>query len=235
MAYDTGDTTAYNYKDINETEVGILAYNNIFNKNYIAAGDTVLCPNCKNHWPISSLYTELKDIYSTTNYKYTVDFTMYLGGNNIYDVAYISSELYDMERMLNGKGKAGATSKASYSSITAFIGSVGLMYPSDYAYAVLASDCARTTTNLGYSTSTCHNNNWLFQGNNQNQWLISPSVYHTYSGVLLFGNGSFYDSGPGGGSTQVVGTFAYSPVMALSSDVLVKGTGTKTDPYVITN
>ena len=233
-AYDTSGSTAYNYKNIKESKKSLLAFNDASSEKYIAAGDLVLCPNCKNHWPISSLYTKLKEIYSTTYYKYTVDFTIYLGGEHLYNVPYIPSELYDMERMLNGKGKPGATSKASYSSITTFIGRVGLMYPSDYAYAANASDCERTLTNLKYmNISACHNNNWLFQGQNQSQWLISPSAYHTYSSVLIMGDGSFYDSGPGGGSTQVVGTFAYSPVMALKSDVKVTGSGTQSDPYVM--
>ena len=233
-AYDASGSTAYNYKNIKESKKSLLAFNDASSEKYIAAGDPVLCPNCKNHWPISSLYTKLKEIYSTTYYKYTVDFTLYLGGSSLYDIPYIPQELYDMERMLNGKGKAGATSKESYSSITTFIGSVGLMYPSDYAYAALASDCARTLTNLKYnSVSACFNNNWLFQGKEQGQWLISPSDYITYSSVLILNNGSFYDSGPGGGSTQVVGTFAYSPVMALKADVVVTGSGTESDPYVM--
>ena len=233
-AYDASGSTAYNYKNIKESKKSLLAFNDASSEKYIAAGDFVLCPNCKNHWPISSLYTKLKEIYSTTYYKYTVDFTIYLGGSSLYDIPYIPQELYDMERMLNGKGTAGATSKASYSSITTFIGSVGLMYPSDYAYAAIASDCERTLTNLEYDDiSACHNNNWLFQGQNQDQWLISPSVYHTYSGVLIMKTGLFYDSGPGGGSTEVAGTSAYSPVMALKSDVYVTGSGTKTDPYVM--
>ena len=233
-AYDASGSTAYNYKNIKESKKSLLAFNDDSSEKYIAAGDFVLCPNCKNHWPISSLYTKLKEIYSTTYYKYTVDFTIYLGGSSLYDIPYIPQELYDMERMLNGKGTAGATSKASYSSITTFIGSVGLMYPSDYAYAAIASDCERTLTNLEYDNiSACHNNNWLFQGQNQDQWLISPSVYHTYSGVLIMKTGFFYDSGPGGGSTEVAGTSAYSPVMALSADVKVTGSGTQTDPYVM--
>ena len=234
MAYDTRVSTAYNYKNIKESKKSLLAFNDDSSEKYIAVGDFVLCPNCKNHWPISSLYTKLKKIYSTTYYKYTVDFTIYLGGSSLYDIPYIPQELYDMERMLNGKGTAGATSKASYSSITTFIGSVGLMYPSDYAYAAIASDCERTLTNLEYDNiSACHNNNWLFQGQNQDQWLISPSVYHTYSGVLIMKTGLFYDSGAGGGSTEVAGTSAYSPVMALKSDVYVTGSGTQSDPYVM--
>ena len=233
-AYDASGSTAYNYKNIKESKKSLLAFNDDSSEKYIAVGDFVLCPNCKNHWPISSLYTKLKEIYSTTYYKYTVDFTIYLGGSSLYDIPYIPQELYDMERMLNGKGTAGATSKASYSSITTFIGSVGLMYPSDYAYAAIASDCERTLTNLEYDNiSACHNNNWLFQGQNQDQWLISPSVYHTYSGVLIMKTGLFYDSGAGGGSTEVAGTSAYSPVMALKSDVYVTGSGTQSDPYVM--
>ena len=105
--------------------------------------------NSTNHWPNTTLYTTLSSTYSLTNYKNTVNYKMYLGTSNKYN-SYVLADYYDMERMLNSKGMAGATSKASYSSETKFTGSVGLMYPSDYGYAVLASDCARTIKPLNY-------------------------------------------------------------------------------------
>ena len=113
------------------------------------------------------------------------------------------------------------------------------MYPSDYGYAVLASDCARSILAIEYNeTETCYNNNWLFQGNNKYQWLISPSTFDDFVTFNVNSNGLVYGIYSGdydayGGSVRY--DFAYSPVMALSKDVLVSGSGTKTDPYEIIN
>ena len=187
--------------------------------------------NSTNHWPKTTLYTTLSSTYSIANYKNTVNYTMYLGTNDFY-TSYTSANLYDMERILNNKGMAGKTSSSSYSSTTTFIGSVGLMYPSDYGYAVLASDCARTTNPYSYDgTSSCHNNNWLYQGSSDKQWLISP---HTSYDIFAFGvdvSGNVYTT-----RTALVTNYGYfSPVMALKSDVTVSGSGTQSDPYVMTN
>ena len=83
----------------------------------------------------------------------------------------------------------------------------------------------------GYEVNTkCHTKNWLFQGSDQAQWVITSSLLGTnyafhvsdvgYVGYLSYG------------LTYVTG---YSPVMALSADVYVSGTGTQSDPYVMTN
>ena len=186
--------------------------------------------NKTNHWPNTTLYTTLLSTYSLTNYKNTVNYKMYLGTSNKYN-SYVLADYYDMERMLNGKGMAGATSKASYSSTTTFNGSVGLMYPSDYGYAVLASDCARTIKPLNYhETSKCYDNNWLYHRTDDFQLLLTPialavnliSAVSTEGYVTLYGD-FVTDSG------------LASPVMALKSDVVVTGSGTQSDPYVMTN
>ena len=183
--------------------------------------------NDTNHWPNTTLYTYLKDTYSLTNYKNTVNYKMYLGGASSIS-SYTSQDLYDMERMLNSKGTAGKTSQNSYSSTTTFTGSVGLMYPSDYGYAVLASDCARTITPEKYTEpAACHDNNWLFQGSNIRQWLISPGVSFNNYAFIVHANGY---------ATHmyiVTVSVSYSPVMALKSDVIVTGSGTQSDPYVM--
>ena len=183
--------------------------------------------NSTNHWPNTTLYGTLSSTYTLANYKNTVNYKMYLGGG--YDTSdYTSKDLYDMERMLNSKGTAGATSQNNYSNTTTFTGSVGLMYPSDYGYGVLASDCARTIEPYSYNeTSACYIKNWLHQGSSTIQWLISPSAtwtdfaFYVDTRGYVRGNIAVFNSG-----------YCY-PVMALSSDVLVSGSGTKTDPYVM--
>ena len=184
--------------------------------------------NRTNHWPNTTLYTTLSSIYTLINYKNTVNYKMYLGGAK--DISsYTLQNLYDMERMLNSKGIAGKTAQDSYSSTTTFIGSVGLMYPSDYGYAVLASDCARTKKLYNYNgTTACYTNNWLYQGSSKWQWLINPFSSGARS--------AFFVGAPGyvGYSYYIVtDSGSFSPVMALKADVVVTGSGTQSDPYVM--
>lgn len=76
-------------------------------------------------------------------------------------------------------------------------------------------------------TTLCHNNNWLFQGSNQWQRFIGPSASRANLSFGVEANGCAHSG------NYVINLGAYSPVMALSKDVLVSGSGTKTDPYVI--
>ena len=183
--------------------------------------------NSTNHWPNTTLYGTLSSTYTLANYKNTVNYKMYLGGG--YDTSdYTSKDLYDMERMLNSKGTAGATSQNNYSNTTTFTGSVGLMYPSDYGYGVLASNCARTIEPYSYNeTSACYIKNWLHQGSSTRQWLISPSATWTDFAFYVDTRGYVRSN------IAVFSSGYYYPVMALSADVTVTGSGTQSDPYVM--
>ena len=229
-AFDDGNhSTAYLYKNTTENKNNLLAYNDsVLNNIYLAIPDPGACSSCANHWPNTSLYITWKDTYSTANYKNTLNYKMYLGTSTSFS-SYTTSDLYDMERMLNSKGKTGPSSN----NVTTFIGSVGLMYPSDYGYGVLSSECVRTIAPYNYSkTSACYNNNWLYQyqgvdqGSNW-QWLISPNA--SYSGVV--GNVAYI--GFFNLNVNVENTGLASPVMALKADVVVTGSGTNSDPYVM--
>ena len=114
------------------------------------------------------------------------------------------------------------------SSIT---GAVALMYSSDYAYGVLSSACKRSITPFNYSgKSVCYTSNWLYQGSTQFQWLITPnSSFPSYAFYISTVGSVIYSNS----NVGVVGLYAYSPVMALSNDVVVTGTGTESDPYVM--
>ena len=228
-AYDEGNHTTAYFNNTSKTNNKLLAYSDsISNKNYIAMPD--ICTGCVNHWPKTTLYTTLSSTYALANYKNTVNYKMYLGGAS--DISsYKSQDLYDMERMLNNKGTAGKTSSTSYNSTTIFNGSVGLMYPSDYGYAVLSSDCARTIQPYSYGkTSACYDNNWLYQGTRIFQWLISPLSSSVSEAFKVEWTGYLSNTSSGSG-VSVSGSF--SPVMALKSEVMVTGSGTQSDPYVM--
>ena len=181
-----------------------------------------------NHFPNTTMYNTLSSTYNLTNYNHTVNFKMYLSTSDSFEIL-TSSGWYTAERGTT----PGKTAANSYNNSVSFIGSVGLIYPSDYGYAVLASDCARTVKPYNYDgTAACHDNNWLFQGENQYQWLLSPSASDQYYSFFVIAGGFVhYHSRYGGVNDDL----ASSPVMALSSDVIVKGSGTKADPYTIVN
>ena len=226
-AYDEGGHTTAYFNNTTKTNNKLLAYNDaISNKNYISAIPEA-CSSCVNHWPKTTLYTTLSSTYTLANYKNTVNYKMYLGSASETS-SYKSQDLYDMERMLNNKGTAGKTSSTSYNSTTIFTGSVGLMYPSDYGYAVLSSDCARTIEPYNYDgTAACHNNNWLYQGSSDFQWLISPNSLFNNSAFSVNHNGPLLDI------WSVADSGSFSPVMALKADIVVTGSGTISDPYVM--
>ena len=111
---------------------------------------------------------------------------------------------------------------------TSTTGYIGLMYPSDYGYSVLASSCARTTNLGSYSNSTCAGQSWMYgQGY---EWTITP--YSSYSSLS---RNVFYVSSSGG-LNYYNANFGYSarPVLYLDSSVyVIDGNGSQSDPYII--
>ena len=192
--------------------------------------------NKTNHFPNTTMHDKLSSTYNLTNYSHTVNYKMYLGTSSSYS-SLTSSAWFEAER----GSTPGVTAKNNYNSSTSFIGSVGLIYPSDYGYAVLASDCPRTKeTNSYHNLAACHNNNWLYQGDGIYQWLLSPSssyangaYYVDYRGLTNNDLLSATDDVPHFNGVQNL--FPTIPVMALSADVTVSGSGTQNDPYVMTN
>ena len=232
VIYDDGENNvAYIYKNTVENKNNLLAYtDSILNKNYLAAPVDV-CSNCVNYWPKTALYSSWSEIHNITNYKNTVNYKIYLGTTSEYKVITVSG-WYEAERGTT----AGATAKSSYSSATTFTGSVGLIYPSDYGYGVLASDCERTITPYNYNgTASCYNKNWLYQGNSAAQWLISPGVTSAHDTFQIQSNGitSLNSILESDNFSNGVTSGLASPVMALKSDVMVTGSGTNSDPYIM--
>lgn len=72
--------------------------------------------------------------------------------------------------------------------------------------------------------------NYLY--NNQNYWTMSPMVFGTFHEAEMFVvwmNGSLYDDG----SSNVQKEYGTRPVINLSADVTLTGSGTMDDPYVV--
>ena len=109
---------------------------------------------------------------------------------------------------------------------TSTTGYIGLMYPSDYGYSVLASSCARTTNLGSYSNSTCAGQSWMYgQGY---EWTITPRSSRRNLVFSVNYTGTLADS------TDAGYGFAARPVLYLDSNVyVIDGNGAISDPYII--
>ena len=139
--------------------------------------------------------------------------TWYLGGNS--STSATAEAFYGYER--------GTT---VYSGIpTSTTGYIGLMYPSDYGYSVLASSCARTTNLSSYNKATCAGQSWLYgQGY---EWTITPFSSYSVS-VFLVDNSGFLSY------TNAKYGYSARPVLYLDSSVyVIDGNGSQSDPYII--
>ena len=112
----------------------------------------------------------------------------------------------------------------SYSSYSTWDGKVGLMYGSDYAYAINNSYWRTDVTSSSYGDAV--NNNWLFSGNDE--WTISRDS-SSNSAAIMISSAGLLD-----GSYGVTNKYSKRPCFYLSSDVVyLSGTGIKSDPYRI--
>ena len=139
----------------------------------------------------------------------------YLGGGNNSDL--YADDYYTMER---------GTTVADSSYPSRWTGKVGIMYPSDYAYAADLSVCKVTGYNYDTDTTNCLNTDWLF--NSEYQWLMSPysgnsgEAWRVYEAGYVYGyDGSLVDNEDG-----------VRPLAVLKSDVTkIEGEGTNGNPY----
>ena len=141
----------------------------------------------------------------------------YLGGSSNYDELY-ADDYYDFER-----------GTAVYSGHqTAWMGYIGLMYPSDYAYATDLSICTKDGYSYNGDTANCVEKDWLLDTNDYT-FTMSP-----HSGRAYY---MAFNINMEGGIN--IGSYAYAtisvrPVLYLKPNIqIINGTGTKSDPYII--
>ncbi len=103
--------------------------------------------------------------------------------------------------------------------------SIGLMTVTDFAYGTSDNECTLDTDLRG--TNTCFNSNWLATPN-RNEWTFTlrsdnqNNVFFIYNGIVSF-HYAYYSS------------IYARPAVILDSNVKIKnGTGTESDPYILT-
>ena len=174
--------------------------------------------NKVNEWPTASLQTYLNgDYYNSLSDDAKAmigDTKYYLGGSS--SNSHSGPTYYAFER--------GTTVYSGRS--TNWIGKIGLMYPSDYAYTYangVDNKCYTDTYNCETSTPT---KGWLY--NSASQWLISPHSGNSYDAFTVRSRGFVVYGG------NVAIAYGGRPATYLLSSIhLDKGTGTKDDPYTL--
>ena len=139
--------------------------------------------------------------------------TWHLGGRSGSDVT--ADTFYSTERgttVYNGRP-------------TTSLGYIGLMYPSDYGYSVLSSNCARTTNLNSYNSSSCAGSSWL--SGKGYEWTITHNPGFSYYVEYFYYTGWI-------GNAQAFYSYTVRPVLYLDSTVYkIDGDGSLENPYVI--
>lgn len=196
-----------------------------------------------NNWSTSSLKSLLNDYYYkatdgtnsgkcygysntvTSNCNYTKNgiqsyyrnliqsVTWHLGGYN--SIAVTANNFYTYERGTTVNG----------SNPTTTTGYIGLMYPSDFGYSALESNCARTTLLSEYITAACAGASWL-SGRSFDLTLTQYTTNATQT-ISISREGKI-------AARDAIGNLGVSPVLYLNSSVyLVDGNGSLDNPYII--
>ena len=173
-----------------------------------------------NNWSrAATLNTELNTTYlnslDSTSQNMIENTKYYLGG---YKTTTIQKDvMYQYERKINGSTYYYGSNPNSW------VGKLGLMYASDYGYAV-SDEC---TQNLyDYGNATCKNNNWLFKGNNE--WLLPHTANGRSFAFVVYSDGHVY------GNNVSNKQYGVRPVLYLISSVQITGgNGTIGSPYTL--
>ena len=166
----------------------------------------------RNSYANYGLTSKAKSYVTTSRY--------YLGGTSVSNGETLK-QFYSYER---------GTERYDASRPLYWDGNVGLMYPSDYGYAA-GNRCATVVDIYNYRINgECRNNDWLF--NNKDEWLMMPNSNALDISFLLLSTGGLFDI-----STEyfpVSYDCLIRPTFYLTSTTsITSGTGTSSDPYII--
>ena len=181
-----------------------------------------------NDWSAATLQQQLNNGYlnatdSTCNFYEDNTKTCYFSetGLNSTSRGMIESVVWN----LGGREDSRATADTFYTAErgtevysgrpTTWTGKVGLMYPSDYGYAVLASSCARTTNLRSYNKTACAGNNWLKNGSIQ--WTLTPNPDYSSGAFYVSSGGYLYRTSYSGDGTGA------RPSIYLKSNIAIMG------------
>lgn len=199
------DTTGNGAADTNKQVIKVIKNTSIGTKPY-ASGNV-------NNWNNASLKTYLNDTWTKPT-TLAITTRYYVKG---YGHAAVNAATFlNYER--NGNK---ISSNPNYVDTK-----IGVMYPSDYAFGVLASSCSRSTNLSAYNASGCYNQSWLHLGSHE--WSITPDSNYNYYGFYIDAAG--YVS-----NYNITNSYAIRPVFYMDASIaeIDSGTGSKNSPFLV--
>ncbi len=180
----------------------------------------------ENDWSKASLQTYLNNDYYETidpeaQAKIDSSYVWKLGGSS--EIIITAQEFYKRER--------GTTVYSGRP--TEWIGSIGLMYPSDYGFSTSGgsttnrSSCLAGKLSYWNAVVDCDVNSWLYDDSNLGQWTVTPRASQSNGVFDVSSDGSVYNA-------LTSNSFGFRPTLYLKANVeIASGTGTSTDPYIL--
>ena len=146
-----------------------------------------------------------------------IDKVKYYLGRNVESQGLYADDYYNLERGTN-----------IYSGHhTYWIGYVGLIYPSDYAYATNLSICDKAGSNYADDTTNCTEKDWLLD-NEHWAWTLSPCSSGDYGASCINTSKNFINN------DSAFNIHDVRPVLYLKPEIqITSGTGKQSDPYII--
>ena len=146
-----------------------------------------------------------------------IDKVKYYLGRNVESQGLYADDYYNLERGTN-----------IYSGHHIYwIGYVGLIYPSDYAYATNLSICDKAGSNYADDTTNCTEKDWLLD-NEHWAWTLSPCSSGDYGASCINTSKNFINN------DSAFNIYDVRPVLYLKSEIEIKsGTGKQSDPYIL--
>ena len=225
LSWDSSDSSINMGYGINEWSVSDLK--GYLNTKYYGGSDVTCYKSSKNATttcPAASLNETAKSMID--NHTWNTGAIGYSSATYNKTLGTISS--YNAERgTVNGKICTSCTDD-TITRTTSWTGYIGLPYITDYAYASSEATCQTDMRTLDANNKfICKNNNWMHSGTSM--WALSPaSRSDTSSYVWRIYNDGSVDSGNASVSMPVY------PALYLKSGVKITGgSGTSTDPYIL--
>ena len=209
---DVLDGLAWHKSNTNDWTAASL--NSLLNGAYYNAEDGTNSGYCYGYSTIQTANCDYTKKGIQSGYRGMVaNVTWYLGGYS--STSATAESFYGYERgttVYNGRP-------------TSTTGKIGLMYPSDYGYSVLASSCARTTNLSSYSNATCAGQSWLY--GKGYEWTLAPYSSDSNYVFYLSTNGILNIS------RAIIG-YGSRPVLYLDASVYkMDGDGSMNSPYIV--
>lgn len=188
-----------------------------------------------NTWSISSLNTYLNGTYLTSmgTLSDKIDVATWKVGGNTWDNISVSTakEVYDYE--IKNPSTTASTGETEYSA------KIGLMYVSDYMFAVLQDNWTLVAYNSNDATKdyrAVKAENWLYLGSDE--YTITRSSKYSFEVFAIYSSGEVYSYSVSCNSDEPLPCSVYAknarPSFYLISSVEYSGgTGTSSDPIRI--